>query len=297
MTQDHTHHPVYDRAAEDVGNIVEFGHINVRVPDQRLATLFYVTGLGLTRDPYLMTSVDNMWINVGAAQFHLPFGPAQVFRGTAVLVMPDLGALQRRLERVAPRLKGTQFAWHATNDAIEVTCPWGNRMRVHAPDAARFGRITLGMPEVEIDAPTGHAAAIARFYRDVIHTPATTGEDTRGRFARVPAGPLTQLIYLETDRPLPDYDGNHLQISLADFSGPHRRLLARGLITEESDQHQYRFQDIVDCENGDVIVSIEHEVRSMRHPLFARPLINRDPVQTNMHFAPGHEAWAWTMPA
>ena len=33
-------------------------------------------GLGLTRDPYLMTGVGNMWINVGRSQFHLPTGKA-----------------------------------------------------------------------------------------------------------------------------------------------------------------------------------------------------------------------------
>jgi hypothetical protein len=38
--------PFFDRAAEDVGNIVEFGHVNVRVPDQQRAIIFYVMGLG-----------------------------------------------------------------------------------------------------------------------------------------------------------------------------------------------------------------------------------------------------------
>ena len=47
-----------------------------QVPDQRLATLFYVAGLGLTRDPYLMVSDSNMWVNVGRSQFHLPSGRA-----------------------------------------------------------------------------------------------------------------------------------------------------------------------------------------------------------------------------
>src|SRR4051812_38136981 len=68
-TMDH----VYDRAAEDVGNIVHLEHVNLRIPEQRLATLFYVSGLGLfyvsglglTRDPYLMTGIGNMWVNVG----------------------------------------------------------------------------------------------------------------------------------------------------------------------------------------------------------------------------------------
>ena len=66
----------FDRAAEDLGNSIHLEHVNVQVPDQRLATLFYVTGLGLTRDPYLMVSDTNMWINVGRSQFHLPSGDA-----------------------------------------------------------------------------------------------------------------------------------------------------------------------------------------------------------------------------
>jgi hypothetical protein len=40
----------YDRAAEDLGNIVAL-HVNLTVPDQQTATLFYVVALGLTRDP------------------------------------------------------------------------------------------------------------------------------------------------------------------------------------------------------------------------------------------------------
>jgi hypothetical protein len=62
----------YDRTAEDLGNVVALEHLNVAVPDQRLATIFYVMALGLTRDPFLMTGVNNMWINVGRSQFHLP---------------------------------------------------------------------------------------------------------------------------------------------------------------------------------------------------------------------------------
>ena len=68
----------FDRALEDLGNSIHLEHVNVTVPDQRLATLFYVTGLGLTRDPYLMVSDSNMWVNVGRSQFHLPSGRPQV---------------------------------------------------------------------------------------------------------------------------------------------------------------------------------------------------------------------------
>ena len=35
---------------EDVGNIIAMEHVNVTVPDHRVAELFYLTGLGFTRD-------------------------------------------------------------------------------------------------------------------------------------------------------------------------------------------------------------------------------------------------------
>lgn len=282
----------YDRAAEDVGNIVEFGHVNVCVPDQRLATLFYVSGLGLTRDPYLMTGVDNMWANVGTAQFHLPHGRAQVVRGTVGLVLPDPGALLARLSRVRGQLAGTRFAFAERDGAVEATCPWGNRIRVHAPDP-RWGGVVLGMPYVELACPPGTAAPIARFYREALRAPAAAADGA----ARVPIGAGFTLRYVETETPQPDYDGHHLQVSLADFSGPHAWLLARGLVTEESDQHQYRFQNVVDVDSGAVLTTIEHEVRSMKHPLYARPLVNRNAAQTNMRFAPGHEVQVWAAEA
>jgi hypothetical protein len=282
--------PAFDRAAEDLGNLVELGHVNTRVPDQRLATIFYVMGLGLTRDPYLSVGVDNMWINVGTCQFHLPTGAAQVLRGTTGLVLPDIAALTERLEAIAPRLQDTKFSFSAKQDVVEATCPWGNRIRCHAP-GEKFGPMTLGMPYVEIDASVGSSAGIAQFYQEILETPAVAGKDARGKFVRVPVGRNESLVYRETDRALPPFDGHHVQIALRDFSGPYKRLLARGLVTQEDNQHQYRFQDIVDLESGKVLATIEHEVRSMRHPMFARALVNRNPAQTQMHYVPGREAW------
>ena len=135
----------FNRAAEDLGNSIHLEHVNVQVPDQRLATLFYVAGLGLTRDPYLMVSDSNMWVNAGRSQFHLPSGKAQVLRGHTALGIPDREALLKRLASVAPKLEGTAFAFSARNDHVEATCPWGNRLRVYEPDAA--------LPSVRSKAP------------------------------------------------------------------------------------------------------------------------------------------------
>src|SRR5215813_10391818 len=101
--------PDLDRTREDVSNIVHLEHVNVTQPDQRLATLFYVSALGLTRDPYLMVGLENMWINIGRSQMHLPTNRPQRMRGTIGLVVPDLALLRQRLARVVPALEGTEY--------------------------------------------------------------------------------------------------------------------------------------------------------------------------------------------
>ena len=288
--------PVYDRTVEDLGNVVTLEHVNTRVPDQRLATLFYVSGLGLTRDPYLMTGVTNMWINVGRSQFHLPGGGPQVLRGHTGLVIPNRSSLLRRLESVKKPLEGTHFSYSERNDYVEATCPWGNRVRCFEP-GERFGNMQLGMPYVELEVPRGSIDGIARFYREVLATSSGIAEDERGRHAWAAVGPGQKLIFRESDAAAPAFDGHHIAVYLADFSGPYRRLIERGLITEESDQHQYRFVDIVDIDSGKVLFQIEHEVRSMRHPLYARAHVNRNPEQTNRLFSPDHEDTGWSLPA
>ena len=284
--------PHHDRRRESLGNVVELQHVNLRVPDHLKAIAFYISGLGLTRDPYLMTGTDNMWANAGISQFHLPTGRAQRLRGVTGLVLPDRAQLLERLARVRGALEGTLFGFAEREDHVEAVCPWGNRFRLHAPDAARFGRITLGMPYVEFDVPRGTLPGIARFYREVLGAPA----DVEGETARVLAARDQHLVFRETDRPLPEFDGHHVQITLADFGGPHGRLAGRGLVTEESNAWQYRFQDIVDVETGQALFTVEHEVRSMTHPLYARPLVNRNAGINNRNYMPGHEAWAPAMP-
>src|SRR6188472_165779 len=194
----------FDRSAEDLGNIVGLEHVNLLVPDQGLATLFYVSGLGLTRDPYLMTSVDNMWINVGRSQFHLPTGKAQTVRGRTALVIPDHEMLVKRLENVTKALGDTMFAFTEHADRVEATCPWGNQFVVYDP-SERFAGMKLGMPYVEFDVPAGAAKGIADFYKKVLGTMASVKDGA----AHVSVGYGQELVFRETDKEQADYDGHH----------------------------------------------------------------------------------------
>jgi len=286
--------PKFDRAAEDLGNSIHLEHVNVQVPDQHFATLFYVVGLGLTRDPYLMVSDTNMWVNVGRSQFHLPSGDPQVLRGHTGIVIAGREALLNRLASVAGKLDGTAFTFSEHNDYVEATCPWGNRVRCYEPDAARFGRITLGIPYVEFEVPAGTAKGICDFYPRIMGMPAEF-RNGDGAVARVKMGKNQHLQFRETDRPQPEYDGHHVQMYITDFSGPYRQLSQRGLIYSEDNQYQYRFRDIIDLESGKRLFTVEHEVRSATHPMYLRPLINRNPAQTNRTYAHDHDQWLWAM--
>src|SRR5882672_5614257 len=107
----------FNRAEDDLGNIVGLEHVNVLIPDQQIATLFYVVGLGLTRDPYLMTSVTNMWVNLGRSQFHLPTGKPQELRGVVGIVVPDpldgIVKFYRRMLDVPARIAKDAEGGHA----------------------------------------------------------------------------------------------------------------------------------------------------------------------------------------
>src|SRR5437870_541837 len=120
------------RTSEDVGSIISMEHINVTIPDQLTSTLFYIVGMGFTRDPFMNVGLDNMWVNVGEQQFHLPTRPeGQCLRGHTGIVMQDPEALKSRLDMVAPRLKDTEFSWREAGDYIEAVSPWGNVYRVY----------------------------------------------------------------------------------------------------------------------------------------------------------------------
>jgi hypothetical protein len=289
----------YDRATQDVGNIVHLEHYNCCIDDQRLALLFYVVGLGATRDPYIFPGMENIWLNFGRTQVHMPSRAvppkAERLRGTAGFVVPSLADLAKRLEhagkemkRVIPEKK-THFEWKEKDGVIEAMDPWGTRVRCHAP-SPEYGPIDLGLAYVDFDVSPGTAEGIARFYNEVMQAPATA---SKGR-AGVRIGRHQKLMFTETKAKQPEYDGHHIQVYIGDFSKPYKWLLERGLITMETDEAEWRFQWIVDPKDGRKLFQIEHEVRSMKHRLFNRPLVNRNHGITNMTYVAGSDAFRGT---
>ncbi|MEZ5261729.1 MAG: hypothetical protein R2755_08125 [Acidimicrobiales bacterium] len=176
---------------------------------------------------------------------------------------------------------------------MAITCPWGNRLRVHEADERLGGAF---------GAAAGHALRRARrgarcgdrhrpLLRRAARRTRIAGRSGGARCATVRVGTAQALHFTETDRPLPDYDGHHIAVYLANFSGPYAALRERGLISMETNESEYRFQDIVDPDGGAVLFRLEHEVRSMRHPMFGRELVNRNATQSLSRYRAGADAF------
>jgi hypothetical protein len=208
-------------------------------------------------------------------------------------VVGERDALVTRLQAVAPLLSDTRFGWAERADYVEVTCPWGNRYHCldpqRRPASARWSKIDLGMAFVKLDVAPGTASQIADFYRDVFRTPAAVKDEDGLPCAAIDVGTHQQLLYAETAGPIPEYDGHHIAVYAACFSEPYARLAEHGVVYGE-EPHQFRFANIVNPASGAHCFELEHEVRSLRHPLYARPLVNRNPQQTNRHYQQGADS-------
>src|SRR5262249_34070010 len=151
----------------------------------------------------------------GRNQFHLPTGNPQRLRGRIGLIVPDLGALYKRLAHVAPLLSQTKFRFEDREVFADVTCPWGNRFRCHAP--AESDGIDLGLAYVELDVRQRSASRSAGFYKEIMKAEATIEVRDGSVTASIRTGKKQHLLFRETDQPLPNYDGHHIQIYIADF--------------------------------------------------------------------------------
>jgi hypothetical protein len=258
----------------EVGTIVHFEHVNYRIPEHRNAHLYFCRGLGFTRDPTRMVGIDNMWVNLGRNQFHLQIGPATPFRGEVGVIVPDLDEVARRFTEDQPHYEGTQFSCVREGETLRTTTPWGHLVRVH-PAGLLPNRFPQAIGYVELWVAPGTAAGIAAFYHDVIGCPAEVLPVEGAPTAQVSVGPGTTLRFAE--RP----DGgavphtNHVAVYLSNYHATYEKLSQLGCIMQEDADEQFRFHHMKDPKTKRLLFSFEHEMRSLHHPDFGKPLINR----------------------
>ena len=156
----------YDRSTQDLGNIVNLGHINVCITDQHVATHYYVTGLGLTRDPFLNAGARLMWINVGPEQFHLPTGEPDVVRGIAGLVVPDATLCSTGLPQCASSSRGRSSSSARATIASRPSVPGATAStcmrRTRVASAASFWACPISNLTCGPAPPSASHASIAR---------------------------------------------------------------------------------------------------------------------------------------
>eukprot|EP01120_Amphizonella_sp_Union-15-10_P012969 TRINITY_DN591_c0_g1_i1.p1 TRINITY_DN591_c0_g1~~TRINITY_DN591_c0_g1_i1.p1 ORF type:complete len:305 (+),score=49.33 TRINITY_DN591_c0_g1_i1:71-985(+) len=290
----------YDWSSQDLGNILHFEHININVPNQGTAAIFYFEGLGLTRDPFEKVGTTYTWTNVGNQQIHLTIATtAEVIAGHIGLVVPEIDVIKLKLKTVETKLKDTQFKWCEANTAhddieylppgqaplkfLSVTGPWGNQFRIYENKTLKMIG-DLGIPYLEVLCPVGTASKIVQFYKKYFGAIGTL--EKQGSVGRIRVGPWQQIIYRETSETIAAYTGWHVAIYVTDFSSIYNKFLSENLIFHQTrfpDRYtnleealswrQFRTCDFVD--DGKVIFQLHHEVRSLYHPSYRRPLVNR----------------------
>lgn len=261
----------------EIGAIAQFEHVNFRVPEHESAMLFFCAGLGFTRDPTRMVGTRNMWVNAGRQQFHLPRGEAVPFPGTVGVSVPDLAETKRSLERIAPMLKGSQFSAKPNGKSIAVTSPWGHKLRVHQAGELS-GRLPQAISYVEFEVPVGATKSIAAFYEKFLFAPAWTSKRGKRAVASVTVGANQCFHFVETPDFRPVEHPNHVAVYVARYQEMYQQFKEKKLVMQPDANEQFRIDRMADPKTGKIVFTFEHEVRSLYHPDFLKPLVNRVPV-------------------
>ncbi len=263
----------------EVGGILHLDHVNFQVPEHDLVTVFFINGLGLTRDPFRRADETNMGVNVGLQQFHLPRrGESPPFPGVVGLVVPDPAAIRARLQRLDRLGKlGGAYAADFGNESAEITSPFGFRLRLHAAGSIPFQH-PLGIAYVEISVPPGSAESIAAFYTEVFRAIAVVETLDGAPAAIINTGPFQTARFVERDLETHDTHNFHLSYHVTHYNEARERIAAAGALQGTGTGQVFFFDRLFDPESGATIFPVTNEVRSVYHPDFMRRLVNRWPL-------------------
>ena len=261
----------------EIGAVTHFEHVNYRVPDHGPAMLFFCEGLGFTRDPMRMVGTRNMWINAGRQQFHMPRGEAIPFPGEVGVSVKDIKRVHRNMKRIACELKGTEFSIKEVGKTLTCTSPWGHVLRVHQAGQLS-GRMPQAISYVNFWVPVGTAKTIADFYEKMVYAPTEVAKRGKHAMAVVTVGANQHFHFIER----PDYESvdhpNHVAIYVTRYQEMYQQFKAKKMLMRPDVEEQFRFEKIFNPRSGKIVFSFEHEVRSLYHPDYLKPLTNRVPV-------------------
>eukprot|EP00884_Botryococcus_braunii_P020811 jgi/Botrbrau1/7413/Bobra.0112s0013.1 len=301
-----------DPTSQDVGGLIHLEYVKLEVPDLEIARLFYAEGLGLTADPGTLASDRGrpqvVWYNIGRQQFHIVKRGVQRTPGFVELVLPDLDIVEEQLHDVRPLLAGTDFWFDRVadkadgSDELLVRDPWGQRFTIHKPSPAF--PFKMGISGLNLPCRMGLSHDIGIFYKFMFNARVQFVDD---ELCIVQAGPGCQLIFVE-DPDVSDhqiaYEGCQLGVYVGNFSEAFQAIESAGLVLADFDyrelsasmeaaleKREFQFQDIVvlrgppaaangNSDNGVLpsrtqLYRLHHEVKSLYHPRFMRPLFNR----------------------
>ena len=267
----------------EVGRILHLEHFNFEVPDQDMATVFFMKGLGLTRDPYRRTDETNMGVNIGRQQLHLPVRGEGTphFDGVVGLVVPDLDQVEARLKVLQSHgaFTDTPFALVREESAALITSPYGIRIRLHNAGSIP-SLLPLGLAYVDYDTPEGSAEGIAAFYSEILGSPAHVVSYLGARTAEITMGPHQTVRFIERGPGPFDHTRVHIAVYVSHYHKTRKALAAMGIEVGEERNGTFFWNRILDPGTGKIILAVGHETRSVYHPDFMRPLINRWPMET-----------------
>ncbi|KAL3938879.1 MAG: hypothetical protein SGBAC_006302 [Bacillariaceae sp.] len=169
---------------------------------------------------------------------------------------------------------------------LEDTAEWGS----YADKYGQTESECRGIDYVEFECPPNSAEKIALFYESVFDA-TTTVVDVGGgsKIAIIAFGKVDEtgkadqsLLFKETASIIPPYDGHHIAFYVGesgkDFDVCYRNAELAGLVwvnprfSDDADTldkarnwKQFRMKNIVDMSNGERIMELEHEVRSVDH--------------------------------
>ncbi len=271
-----------DPSFPEAGNLIHLEHVNFEVDDHDMATVFFMAGLGLTRDPYKRADETNMGVNVGLQQFHLSRRghPTPPFAGQIGLVVPDLDGIRDRLQRLQSlgKFDATPYQMTEHGGSLSVISPFGIALNLHAVGTLPFLR-PLGIAYVDVPVPPGSVDAIAAFYRQIMDCPAEVDELEGEPTAVVTVGAYQQLRYRE--RLCESYETHSFHVALytTRYNALRDTLISHGSHMGDALEQTFFFNQILEPDTGAAIFKFQHEMRGLFHPDFMRPLINRWPME------------------